>query len=128
LTPQLRAELEAYLVKVLHENGCPPLQIGSVSDHVHSLFGLSRILTVAQVVQLVKTSTSKWLKTKGPSMGGFCWQSGYGAFSVSQSSADSVVAYIRNQERHHRQVPFQDEFRALLQRHHIEYDERYVWD
>ena len=128
LTPELRAELQPYLATVLDDNGCPSLQIGGVADHVHCLFGLSRTLTVAQVVELAKTSTSKWLETKGPAMATFSWQSGYGAFSVSESSANVVIAYIRNQEQHHGKLLFQDEFRALLQRHGIPYDERYVWD
>ena len=128
MTPELRAELQPYLATVLDDNGCPSLQIGGVADHVHCLFGLSRTLTVAQVVELAKTSTSKWLETKGPAMATFSWQSGYGAFSVSESSANVVIAYIRNQEQHHGKLLFQDEFRALLQRHGIPYDERYVWD
>ena len=76
----------------------------------------------------MKTSSSKWLKTREPRFGGFHWQSGYGAFSVSQSNVEAVRAYIRNQPDHHRKQSFQDELREWLRRYEIEWDERYVWD
>ena len=76
----------------------------------------------------MKTSSSKWLKTREPRFGGFHWQSGYGAFSVSQSDVERVIAYIRNQEENHRKESFQDEFRRLLRKYGLEFDERYVWD
>jgi hypothetical protein len=59
---------------------------------------------------------------------GFAWQTGYGAFSVSQSNAAAVVKYIREQEKHHRRISFQEEFIAFLKKNGIKYDERYVWD
>jgi putative transposase len=128
LTPEIREELYPYLAVVLRDNDCPSLRVGGVEDHVHMLFGLSRRLAVADVVELVKTSSSKWLKTKWSHLAKFHWQAGYGAFSVSQSKADSVVRYIRGREAHHRRISFQDEFRTTLDRHGVVYDERYVWD
>ena len=77
-------------------------------------------------MEIVKTSSSKWIKTKGPEFARFHWQGGYGAFSVSQSDADAVVRYIDNQEAHHRRLSFQDEFRTFLERYQVAYDERYV--
>jgi putative transposase len=124
----LQAELHPYLSGVLDNAGCPSIQVGGVEDHVHLLFGLSRTLTVAQVVENVKTSSSKWIKTQGASLGHFYWQAGYGAFSVSQSNAAAVVRYIQNQAEHHRRESFQDEYRKFLQRYQIPYDEKYVWD
>lgn len=128
LTPEIRAELHPYLAVVLREDGCPALQVGGVEDHVHALFGLSRTRTVAQVVETVKTSSSKWLKTKGTAFASFHWQTGYGAFSVSQSNAGAVVRYIQNQAEHHQKVTFQEEYRRFLKRYQIAYDESYVWD
>ncbi len=128
LTPEIRAELHPYLAVALREDGCPALQIGGVEDHVHALFGLSRTRTVAQVVETVKTSSSKWLKTKGTAFARFHWQTGYGAFSVSQSNAGAVVRYIQNQAEHHQKVTFQEEYRRFLKRYQIAYDESYVWD
>ncbi len=128
LALDIQAEVHAYLAVVLRENGCPALQVGGAEDHVHILFALSRTLTVAQVVEKAKTSSSKWLKTKGPAFEDFHWQSGYGVFSVSQSDADAVIQYIRDQAEHHRKMSFQTEYRLFLDRYHVAYDERYIWD
>jgi putative transposase len=122
IVPEVRQDLHKYLGGTLGNMGCPPMQVGGTDDHVHLLFRLSRTLTMAEVVEKVKSSSSKWM---GPT---FAWQSGYGAFSVSASDATGVVAYIQNQEEHHRRVTFQDEFRALLAEAGMEFDERYVWD
>jgi putative transposase len=104
------------------------MKTGGVEDHVHLLFGLSRTRTIAEVVESIKTSSSKWVKTKNAALAEFHWQSGYGAFSVSQSHAAIVAAYIDNQAEHHQTTTFQDEYRRLLERYQVEYDERYVWD
>jgi hypothetical protein len=77
---------------------------------------------------IFSTKSSKWIKTQGQRYSVFRWQAGYGAFSVSQSNAGRVKTYIANQEEHHRTRNFQDEFRAFLKRHQVEFDERYVWD
>jgi putative transposase len=128
LTPAIRVELHPYLAVVLRDNDCPSLQVGGVEDHVHLFFGLSRTLTMAKVVEIVKTSSSKWIKTKGPEFASFHLQAGYGVFSVSQSDAETVVDYILTQEKHHQRVTFQDEYRKFLERYQVPYDERYVWD
>ena len=128
LTPSLQTELHPYLAGTLDNTECPSLQVGGVEDHVHLFCGLSRTRTIADVAETVKTSSSKWIKTKGAEFADFHWQSGYGAFSVSQSDADAVVAYVRNQAQHHRKMTFQDEYRRLLERYRIAFDERYVWD
>jgi putative transposase len=86
LSREVQPELHAYLVGVLRNIDCPSLQIGGTEDHVHLLFGLARTRTIADVVETTKTSSSKWIKTTGLPQGDFHWQSGYGAFSVSQSA------------------------------------------
>jgi len=130
--PQLKGpvalEIHPYLAGVLNNLACISIQTGGFVDHVHLFFGLPRTRTIAQVVETVKTSSSKWIKGKGIEYSDFHWQSGYGAFSVSQSGADAVVTYIRNQDEHHRKVSFQDEYRRFLKRYRVPYDERYVWD
>lgn len=128
LTPEIQTELHPYLAGTLDNIECPSIQVGGVDDHVHMLFGLARTRSIAEVVEKVKTSSSKWIKTKGPQFASFHWQSGYGAFSVSQSDVERVIAYIRSQAEHHQRMTFQDEYRQLLERYQIEYDERYVWD
>lgn len=128
LTPDIRTDLYPYVGGILRNLGVPLLQIGGVDDHVHLLLQLPRTMTVAQLVQEAKTSTSKWLKTKGPAFTNFSWQAGYAAFSVSPSDADAASRYIQTQEDHHRKVSFQDEFRALMREAGISIDEQYVWD
>ena len=128
LTPVIQTELHPYLAGMLDNLQCPSLRVGGVQDHVHLFFGLSRTRTIAEVVETVKTSSSKWIKTKGAAFADFHWQSGYGAFSVSQSDAETVAAYIRNQAQHHQKMTFQEEYRRLLERYQVAFDEQYVWD
>ena len=128
LTPEIRTEMHPYLAGVLDNIDCPSLRVGGVADHVHLFFGLSRTKSPAEVVEIVKTSSSKWIKTKGAPFARFHWQAGYGAFSVSQSDADTVVNYVANQEKHHQKMTFQHEYRKLLEKYRITFDEKYVWD
>ena len=121
---ELRSEVPAYLP--LRGLECDPLQVGGVEDHVHILCGLSRKISLAELIKNLKTSSTRIVKGKGQDA--FSWQSGYGAFSGSQSARESVFSYIAKQEIHHRKINFQDEFRALLNKHQIRFEERYVWD
>ncbi len=124
----LREELHAYLGGILTNLDCQPIIVGGVGDHVHLLFGFSRTETLADVVKELKRSSSTWLKHKAPNLSEFSWQNGYGAFSIGASQIDAACAYIAGQEKHHHKVSFQDEFRGLLRRYRIEFDERYLWD
>ena len=128
LNPKIDAELYPYMASVFKAMKSPALIIDGASDHVHTLFSLSRVVTIAEIVEEVKTDSSKWIKTKGREFRDFHWQSGYGAFSVGQSQVPSVKRYIQNQKEHHRRVTFQDEYREFLKAYEVEYDERYVWD
>ena len=84
-------------------------------------------MAIAKAMRLIKGGSSKWIHETFPDQHGFAWQEEYGAFSVSVSQLDKIVAYIQGQPEHHRKVTFQEEFRALLEKHRIEYDERYLW-
>lgn len=127
-TPKLRGTMTGYMVGILRNIKCPSLILGAVEDHVHILCCLHRTVTIARLVEEVKTGSSVRIKQEGPALGDFHWQNGYGAFSVSPSNVEQVKTYIANQEEHHRKRTFQEEFRLMLERHGIEYDERYVWD
>ena len=124
----LREELHRYLGGILTNLDCLPIMIGGVEDHVHILSTLSRTCEPSEMVKEVKRGSSLWLKTRSPSLGAFSWQNGYGIFSIGFSQIQSLRSYIAGQEGHHRQTSFQDEFRLLLKRYEIEFDERYVWD
>lgn len=116
----------AYLGGALNGIDCPVIAVGGMPDHVHMLFVLARTVALSKAVEEVKKESSKWAKVHVHP--GFYWQNGYGAFSVSASRAPRVVAYIKNQQKHHTVRTFQDELRELFRRHDMEWDERYVWD
>lgn len=124
----LQPQLYAYMAEILAAIGCNAVEIGGTADHVHVLHTLSRTISIAEVVEEIKRSTSKWMKRKGAGFGKFSWQDGYGAFSVSASVVHRVRAYIVDQETHHQARTFQDEFRSFLRKHKVAYDERYVWN
>jgi putative transposase len=126
---QVRTDLFAYQAGIFQGWESPALVVGGVDDHVHALFALSKNHALKKIVEEVKKGSSKWMKSEaGTSKQEFQWQAGYAAFSVSQSNVEEVRKYIENQADHHRRMTFQDELRALFQRHGIEFDERYVWD
>ena len=123
-----RVEMFRMLAYHVTESGCVSASVGGHLDHVHLLIGLSRTLTIAKLVEKIKTETSKWSKSKENGSSLFSWQAGYGAFSVSHSNRNAVDEYIRHQDEHHRTRSFQDEFKELCKRHDVAFDERYVWD
>jgi REP element-mobilizing transposase RayT len=124
----LQSELHRYLGGICHNLQTPALSVGGVEDHVHFLCRLPRTLTVADLLREVKRSSSLWVKEKDKKLFDFHWQDGYGVFSVSPSHVEALIAYIANQEAHHAKESFQDEYRRLLAKYGIDYDERYVWD
>ncbi len=124
----LRDELHCYVGGILTNLACQPIIVGGVEDHVHILSTLSRTCQAAEMVKEVKRGSSLWIKAKDPGLKQFAWQSGYGIFSVGFSQITAVRSYIAGQEEHHRRVSFQDEFRLLLSKYDIDFDERYVWD
>jgi putative transposase len=126
--PWVNRLLEAQLGGISKTLECPPLIVGGVEDHVHMLCRFGRTITQAEWVKEVKRVSNGWLKELGRDFADFQWQGGYADFSVSQSNLEQVKEYIAGQEEHHREMTFQDEVRALLRRHEIAFDERYVWD
>jgi putative transposase len=126
--PEIRDEMFRMLSHETNQLSCPAVRSGGWIDHVHILCGLSRTITVAKLVEHLKTETSKWIKKRTPTLELFHWQAGYGVFSVSQSALEQVIEYIERQEEHHRRLTYQEEFRLICRKHEIEIDERYVWD
>ncbi|HEX3443070.1 MAG TPA: transposase, partial [Chthoniobacterales bacterium] len=122
----LRQRTHAYLAAVLKDLQCSALIVGGVADHVHILCQLAKTQSISGVMEHLKASSSKWLKTQG--IRSFSWQRGYGAFSISQSHVVSVISYVEKQEEHHRTITFEEEFRLFLNHYRVAFDERYVWD
>ena len=112
----------------VNQMGCVAVRTGGWHDHIHLVCGFSRTVTIAALVEHVKVESSKWAKTAVQGVSTFSWQSGYAAFSVSQSNIEAVIEYVNNQSTHHLRMAFQDEFRELCLRHELQIDERYVWD
>jgi len=126
--PKIREAAHAYLGGICNNLDCPVLRVGGSEDHVHILCRFGRTITVADLVKELKRESSKWLKAKSPELSDFFWQNGYGAFSVSPTHVEMLRKYIANQEEHHRNESFQDEYRRLLRKYGLEWDERYVWN
>ncbi|MFN0056294.1 MAG: transposase [Planctomycetales bacterium] len=123
-----RLDLYKYLAGTCQNQECPSLTIGGVEDHVHILCRFGRTTSVADLLKELKRTSSIWVKENIVGCDQFHWQSGYGAFSISPSHILPLQHYIENQEEHHRRESYQDEFRRLLRKYEIEWDERYVWD
>ena len=124
----IRAKLCAYLAVVCRDQGCEAYRVGGTADHVHIATSLARTVSQSELVEKLKVSASKWIKTQAPKYAGFSWQRGYGCFSISPSHLPALIRYIESQEEHHRKESFQDEFRRLLTKYGVAFDERYVWD
>jgi REP element-mobilizing transposase RayT len=128
IAPVLQERLWPYLGGIAKQNNFKALEIGGVADHVHLLLSLPPTMPPAKAMQLIKGGSSKWVHETFPEHRLFAWQEKYGAFSVSVSSLDMVRGYIKDQPKHHGKVSFQEEFIALLKKHQISYEERYLWD
>jgi putative transposase len=128
LPASLRPNLHAYLATVARNAGCEAYRVGGTADHVHLAVRLSRTIMIADFMDTVKTSSSKWLKTQSPELSAFSWQRGYGCFSVGPTDLDALCAYMDGQEEHHRKRTFQEELRMFLKKYGVEFDEAYVWD
>lgn len=125
---EVEEELHKYLSGIARDHKSPVIAINSVEDHIHILCLLSRNITISKLLEELKKSSSKWIKTKGDAFKNFYWQNGYGAFSVSQSAVDTVKKYIANQKEHHKKKTFKEEYIEFLEKYEIEYDEKYIWD
>ena len=120
------SELYAYITGILNHIDCPMICIGGTTNHVHVLCVLNKNMALSKMVEEVKRSSSKWIKSKDPFYRQFGWQNGYGAFSVSQSKVEIVVKYIQNQEEHHKKMLFVDELKMFLREYGVEYKEEYL--
>ena len=128
---EMRARLHEYLGGISKELDCPPVRVGGVEDHVHLLCRFGRTISQADWVKELKRVSSVWLKEQDAReviWRGFQWQGGYASFSVSASNLERVAKYIERQEEHHRRMNSQDELRALLRKHKVEWNEGYLWD
>ena len=125
---QWQDDLYGYIGGIVRDQKGTLLKCGGVDDHVHLLVKLSPTIAISDVLRKIKANSSKWINERQDVTQKFEWQSGYGAFSVSESQVPAVSQYIANQDEHHRKKTFEDEFLAILARHNIEIDMRYVFE
>lgn len=125
---KIENELFAYIGGICNELECTVLNIGGYKDHVHILCMLSKKIALMKLLAVVKANSSGWIKTKGVEFENFYWQDGYGAFSVKHADVPIVSNYISNQKEHHSKQDFKTEFRSLLKKYAIEFNEKYLWD
>jgi REP-associated tyrosine transposase len=128
IRPEIEQRIWEYMGGIARTNGLKPLKTGGIDDHIHMLVGAPPTIAPSKIAQLVKGGSSGWIHETFGDLSHFAWQDGYGAFTVSKSAIPDVTAYIENQREHHRTMTFQDEYRLLLVRHGIEFDEAYLWD
>ncbi len=126
LNMEVKAELFPYMGGIIRKLGGKSLLINGPPDHVHLLFVQPTTVSLADFMEKVKSNSSGWVKDRWPERRRFAWQTGYTAFSVSQSHVEQVRKYIERQEEHHRKVSFQEEVLAFLKRHRIAYDARFL--
>jgi len=125
ITNDLRPRLHEYLGGLVNGLHGTPLEINGTADHVHVLAKIKPVISISEFLGKFKSLSSGWARRQ--SRGRFKWQAKYGAFTVSQSQADRVRRYIRNQEAHHARISFEEEFKALPKSHGIEFEEKYLW-
>jgi putative transposase len=128
ISPNIEQRVWAYVGGIAQEYGMTPLKIGGLEDHLHVVLGLPPTIAVSRAVQMLKGGSSRWMRSSLPELENFGWQDGYGAFTISQSVLAATIAYVERQRETHLARTFQEEYRALLERHRIAYDERYLWD
>lgn len=126
IDPAIQGRLWKYVAGIAQNHGVHVLAVGGVEDHLHVLLDLPPMLPLAKAIQTIKANSSKWMSEHRGTRD-FAWQEGYGAFSVSASNAKAVVHYIENQTEHHKERSFEDEFVALLKKHGVPYDPKYVF-
>jgi putative transposase len=124
--PGTETRLWEILGGIVREHRIRPIQIGGFEEHIHALMSLPPALAPSKAVQYLKGLSSKWFQEQSPRFKAFAWQDGFAAFTVSKSHVGHVIEYIRDQHIHHARLSFDDELRALLRKHEVEFDERYV--
>ena len=128
LYDDMRDRLHSYIARIINDEYGFAREVDGVDDHVHVLCDLKPNFKVSDVLGKLKAKSSGWIHREFPNLNDVSWQAGYGAFTVSASAVPDVARYIRNQKKHHKSMSFEEEFRALLEKHGIEFDDRYLFE
>lgn len=125
---EIESRLHQYLQEICKDSGCPAIVSNGMADHIHILVSLSRTISASELVSKLKSNSSRWIKTIDKRYESFSWQTGYGIFSLGESNRQSAIQYILNQKDHHKTVSFKEEFKVLLEKYRVSFDEKYLWD
>jgi len=128
ITPEVEADLFAYMGGILKNHQSRLLDAGGTDDHVHLLVSQSKNIALASLLKEVKGDSSSWIKSQGRQFRNFHWQDGYGAFSFAYRDLSALKQYVSSQKEHHRKWTFKNELIFMLEESGLEYDERYLWD
>ncbi|MES2559636.1 MAG: IS200/IS605 family transposase [Bacteroidota bacterium] len=127
IRPSWKHTLYKYITGITQKNEHKMLAINGVSDHVHILIGVRPSQSISDLMQDIKGSSSKWINEQKLTPNKFEWQGGYGAFACSKSDVNRVIDYIKNQEEHHAEITFRDEYLDFLRTLELDFDERYIF-
>ncbi len=122
-----KKELYKYITGIIQAQDHKLLAINGMPDHLHVFFGMRPIQSLSDLMQEIKQDSSNWINQKKFIKERFEWQQGFGAFSYSKSQASGVIAYVQNQEVHHRKITFLEEYKKFLEKFEVDYDERYIF-
>jgi REP element-mobilizing transposase RayT len=128
ITRDIEQRVWSFIGGIADRNGMTPHRIGGLEDHLHVVLTIPPTLMVSKAVQLLKGGSSRWIRSTFPDLDRFGWQDGYGAFTVSVSRLPATVAYVERQRERHNALTFEAEYRLLLERHTVAFDERYLLD
>jgi putative transposase len=127
IDPSWNQELHKYITGMVQKKQHKMLQINTMPDHLHMLVGFRPDNNISQLVQVVKSESTKFINDSKFTSRNFAWQEGFGAFSYSKSHVSNVINYIQNQEQHHKKKTFLEEYVSFLKAFDIDYDERYIF-
>ena len=117
-----------YVGGIIRNIGAIPIEIGGIDNHIHILTSIPKSTTIADFVRTIKSNSSRWIKTIDTYYETFAWQDGYAMFSVGYNALETVVKYIKNQKRHHTEQSYKTEYTSILDKHNVQYDEKYIFD
>ena len=125
---EMQEGLYSYIGGIVNRKNAKLISAGGMFDHIHLYTSLPSTISIADFVNVVKANSSRWIHESFPRLRKFAWQEGYGGFSVSKSDEQRVIRYVANQEKHHQKRTFKEELVTLLDKHGIQYDERFLWN
>lgn len=123
-----RSDLFRVIGNLINETGCSNMIVNGIEDHVHCFFSIKPTTEISNVKQIVKAKSSKWVNENGILRERFEWQRGYGAFTYSSWDKDKIYRYIANQQQHHSKIEFKREYRNILKKHEVEFDEAFLFE